>query len=322
MAKNLPTTAARKAQREALAAIAENQALDQRFQRIQKKRTDADTHDVLSRHGIGAEILQIVGDTAKYGDNAISLIASGMGVSEAELYNYRNLARAWSREELDDLLAKARHRQFSLGFTHLSYLASLPPTDMKSMAGKCLAELMTTRELWAAIQALRGPRGGSHGGREMVPPKTPHAGLSQMVKITQEIANREPLLMEGVFEKMDQLAPTEWSSDLLKELTKADKSLEDSGVALNRLQKRLQRMLEHGQQVLAARRKPQPETPKAPPVTETAKLIQRRKAAKAAKTKGPTAPADDEPEINWAAGPKKRKAALAAVRRAKQLART
>ncbi len=279
-----PTTVMNKEMRLARAAM--NDALKPRFAKIEKRHSDLDTQEVLGRHAIGRELMELAGpdSEAKYGDNAIGLVAAGLGVNASELYAYQNIARAWSKEELDILISDARKRGFTLSYTLLSRLSSLEASERKKMTRRCIAEVLTVSDLNRELQALRGHISNSTG-RPFKDPRTPHAGIVQLTQLADNVNKREKTFVRGVFDKLEALSEAEWDSQTIKDMEKAKTVLEHSQASLRRLEQQLSATIEKGRHALDARKvrkqKSAEDASNAVPTNTTEELSAKRKKKKA-----------------------------------------
>lgn len=173
--------------------------------------------NIMARYRIGCHVSAVTNNERKYGEAAVSTLAQSLGgtISDTMLWEFRQLANAFSEKMLEDILAKKTTGDRRITYNHLRLLSGLRPDTRKAMLKKMFVEDLTTDELMAAIQAKHGGK-RSKGGRGITPPKTINAGLNQISKLSSDVHKRMAIWDKAVFDKLVKGPADDIDSDALK----------------------------------------------------------------------------------------------------------
>ena len=179
-------------------------ALQKLFDDIRKRYEVLSKSDIMARYEIGSRVDMAMGDTRRYGDEAAKLLAVALNKSESEIYNLRNVAVTWNRDEIKAIVTDQNSDGNSITFGHLRALASIKHSATRKRFYKAwMKESFSVRDLEAAIQDELGKR--SSGGRPTATsrqPKTPSAGLVQLSKLTRQILDATEAIDVSVFDRL------------------------------------------------------------------------------------------------------------------------
>jgi hypothetical protein len=103
----------------------------------------------LARYEIGARVRKVKDDPKKYGKNAVLLLSSLLGLKgDTTLYGYARVAETWSRNQVEQLLARPTPRGVGISFSHLVALSNVKKDDYrKEMLAKAISQGWSHAEL-------------------------------------------------------------------------------------------------------------------------------------------------------------------------------
>lgn len=176
------------------------------------------TTDVLGRYDLGVIVTESISDEAKYGERAVASLAEFWGEDPNALWQYRQFAGAYSREQVEALLDKASTANYRLTWSHFDALSSVSGTravsTRRSLEKQCFQEKLTSHELRAKVQEQAGgPQ--SSGGRPVSKPRSILAGIGEMNKVAKQYHKRTEGWREVVFAGLAEAGPDQVTADLL-----------------------------------------------------------------------------------------------------------
>src|SRR5207253_2283294 len=95
------------------------------YAQIQNKLQKDSETSVMVRYEIGEMIDRVKGDDRKYGEAAIPQLAQALARKENELWAYHRLATAWTKLQIQKILAKKNVKGSPITYTHLLALAGI-----------------------------------------------------------------------------------------------------------------------------------------------------------------------------------------------------
>lgn len=197
-----------------------SEELREKYRLIRQQLVSADQNDLLMRHGIGMEVVEVLDNESTYGSKAIVQLSQALGgdMSEGELYHYAQLARAYSEEELTKLTLRRTAKGNAISWTKLREVLPLEPGQRRSLLKRLFEEDLTVRELAQAKKELLG--GGARSGRGPSVPRTPLAACDQIHKLVGEMRKRAEYWEDALFAKireqsLDELADQDVLRDRL-----------------------------------------------------------------------------------------------------------
>jgi hypothetical protein len=236
---------------------------------IQKLGYQVALSSLLVRWDIGALIIKVMGDQAKYGSRAVELMAAYTGFKSNLLYELANFARSFDHRAVEELCGRRMLNGDYLGWEHLVMLARIGGDKKReNLIEQTLSQSLSTRQLHSVIQVLnplaitRGAR-----GRKPATPRSPIAGARQVYSFFSRVNHRLPL-WETVADNITvDLEPSRIDTVLLQQLKQGRSEFAACAQKIPVLREKLQRAIEQCKQVLAARRgediaSPAKETPK------------------------------------------------------------
>jgi len=180
---------------------------------------------VLTRYDIGAELIEIEEDEEKYGKAAVRQLAIAWGVSSSPdsganmLYAWRAIASRWSRDQVKALLDRRGVRQTTICLEHLIELNRIrSDKDLTKYTERIFEEGLTAGDLASEITAKLDRKRSSSGGRKPTPPRSPMAGLQQIVEMTKTFVGRSSVWESGIFHKLEEAAPSTIDESILSKL--------------------------------------------------------------------------------------------------------
>ncbi|MDC3985936.1 hypothetical protein [Polyangium jinanense] len=135
--------------------------LRDRCDKVRKELAKSGPRDTRARHQLGELVKDATADAGKYGKKAVAQIAASLGYDEKTLYRYAQVAKAWSRDELNELLTQSSPKtDMPIGFSHLLEIAVLDDKrKRRKYVNQVLKEGLSVRELKSRIAAEFAPGG-------------------------------------------------------------------------------------------------------------------------------------------------------------------
>ena len=137
-----------------------------------------------SRHRLGQIVIEMTSDENAYGTKSIRKLAKALRVKPGDLYNSRDLALAYSGEQIDALISRGQTVGHVITASHLAQLARLGPTAKKTREQLEVAMLknkMSVEELGGLVTKKLGSRSSSNrGGRQPNRPTSVRGGVRQI----------------------------------------------------------------------------------------------------------------------------------------------
>ncbi|WP_170229371.1 DUF1016 N-terminal domain-containing protein [Polyangium fumosum] len=150
-AAEVETTVDEQAQAEEMAP-----ELRERCDKVRKALAKAGPQDTRARYQLGELVKDAMTDEEKYGKKAVAQIAVSLGYDEKTLYRYAQVAKAWSLDELNELLKRSSKTDIPIGFSHLLEIAGIDDKrKRKKYVNQVLKEGLSVRELKVRITAER-----------------------------------------------------------------------------------------------------------------------------------------------------------------------
>jgi hypothetical protein len=100
-----------------------NEELRSLFERIREDLTEARGNGMAAYYRAAGRIRCAKEGRATYGENALELIAKGLGMALKTAYRYAAVAKRWSQEEFTDLCARRNYLGLPLSWSHWLLLA-------------------------------------------------------------------------------------------------------------------------------------------------------------------------------------------------------
>ncbi|MDC0743210.1 DUF1016 N-terminal domain-containing protein [Polyangium mundeleinium] len=151
-AAEVETTVDEQAQAEEMAP-----ELRDRCDKVRKALVKAGPQDTRARYQLGELVKDAKTDEEKYGKKAVAQIAVSLGYDEKTLYRYALVAKAWSLDELNELLKQSSLKTgMPIGFSHLLEIAGIDDKrKRRKYVNQVLKEGLSVRELKVRITAER-----------------------------------------------------------------------------------------------------------------------------------------------------------------------
>lgn len=177
-------------------------ALQTEYRAIATKLTQQQYDEVLARFELGKFITTVVTDTRKYGENAVKLLATAMGMSETFLYNVKQLHTQWKDQykELKAIASEKMPSGMTLSYSHFVFINTIPSaTERLAMAKRCVAEGLSVEATKTAILEKYGKRSNNTGD---ISPRNPTAGTAVMSKALEKLTDSHDKIGTAVFDKI------------------------------------------------------------------------------------------------------------------------
>lgn len=119
---------------------------------IRSRLASLDAHDAVGRYDIGeaVEAFRKKVPAEKYDKKYVTRLAKAAGVSGMALYNYANVARAWTKPAFDDVARRGSVE--GIRFSHFVELARIQDEEARAaLAEEAIAKRMSVRDLRAKI---------------------------------------------------------------------------------------------------------------------------------------------------------------------------
>ncbi|MDC0749998.1 hypothetical protein [Polyangium mundeleinium] len=134
--------------------------LRERCDKVRKALAELGPRDTRARYKLGELVKDAKADAGKYGKKAVAQIAASLGYDEKTLYRYAQVAKAWSLDELNELLKRSSVTDMPISFSHLLEIALLEDKrKSKKYINQVLKEGLSVRELKSRIAAEFAPDG-------------------------------------------------------------------------------------------------------------------------------------------------------------------
>lgn len=200
-------------------------ALQQIYEDIRKLTLEGVRNDVWINYSIGLKVTRVDnGGESKYGKAAVPRLAAALGFHASTLYECASIVQAWNKAELTTLLKDAQDKGMMLTYSHLSNLASIKaPKARERMTNKVIAEQLTVRELFDLIRSNATRRDPGKAGRKPNMPRSPKAGLSQMLSVVHRVRNYQDVWEKSIFDGITETPPNELSDDTIESLVAVEK---------------------------------------------------------------------------------------------------
>jgi hypothetical protein len=129
-----------------------SEALKEKCSHIRKMMCSADTSDARLRYNISAQVHEAMTEVGKYGKGAVEYIATEIGCTAANLYDYARVAGAWTGDEFEAAIKAPTASKMRLSFSHFVTLAKVvPPADRQALFSECIKKNYSVRDLKARI---------------------------------------------------------------------------------------------------------------------------------------------------------------------------
>lgn len=261
------------------------------YEEIKTKQESMVKNTVLSTYEVGELVARATTNKTKYGEAAVETLAAALGkhYTASDLYKYRALAKAYTREQIEKLVEQKTRGGGRISVTHLVKLAGQPAQKRRELTRAVFEEDLTTDELAMRIQGPREKK-DSDGGRKPKPPKTISKGLKDIGDYCTGVRKRVNIWDQHVFRRIQKAPPELCDEDLLFQLEKTrkaeEKAIEDSQHIIEKLDDSIARV----KRVLAqrksgngaAKKKPAKKAPVAdnPPTKKAKKKVTKKKSVK------------------------------------------
>jgi len=215
-------------------------ALRKVYDKISERLNSLARVDIVARHELGTEIVAACGDQKKYGEHVVENLAGALGLSTSQIYQWRDVAAAYSKDEIKALSERLTSQNTPISFEHVKLLASVHDLAIrKKLTSAVFKECLSSRDLLALIHELLKDRAISHEVRWQIP-RSPAAALAKLSKLAGQLAEHQAGIDQVLFTKLSD-EPGKYASDELVgqiedtccELEKAMKTLQSDHLKLN-----------------------------------------------------------------------------------------
>lgn len=201
------------------------------YKKIRTKAFNLAKLDVLTRWEIGEIVRDATNNERKYGADIVGKLAKALGGenSEVELYQYRQLANVYSREQVERLISRPMVRGGQISWSHIRALVAVDGGDPASPAREELAELCFKEQLTTAalIDKIRARMDKPERRRGGLAPKTPSAAMQQADKYRQAVVAKLPVWEKAIFGSLVETPPDQVSDKLLQQISDFRKGQEE-----------------------------------------------------------------------------------------------
>lgn len=236
--------------------------------------------NLLLNYDQGLMIRQVIEDEAEYGSNAVEQLAQFHGRNASELYDLRNITLTWTREEVEEIASETMESGRRLTVMHLRLLNTLKNKRTRdAMQNRVLKESMSARDLANEVKASGGDRHTHHGqgGRKPSAPKSPLAGVQQIIKAAKGFTNRKEVWEPSVFDELDEIDSDKLTEDVLAQLTEADEVMTAMEQSVMSVHERVRKNKERAERAVQEK---QASSETAPAGKTTKKKSSKKKVAK------------------------------------------
>jgi hypothetical protein len=132
-----------------------NPELLEALKELSKLVAESDTADAKAQYRIGCVVRDVMDAPKKYGDGSIKKLALELGRDEKSLYHRADVARAWSPEEYNALLARKNPKGLALQFYVLVAIASVEdPVARERIIKEALDKSLTVKAVRSRVKKL------------------------------------------------------------------------------------------------------------------------------------------------------------------------
>jgi len=130
-----------------------NEELASKIDTIRRLFDDRTSSEASTMYRIGAEVVAIKTDEAKYGTTAVKHLARAVGCSSANLYSYATVAETWGDMEFEERIARVDASRRPLTFSHFIELAKVRDQEQRErLLNVALAKSLSVRALSRAAR--------------------------------------------------------------------------------------------------------------------------------------------------------------------------
>ena len=231
----------------------------------------------------------VIADNAKYGANAVELLAEYRGCSANDIYTLRNFAERYTLEQVDELFGEVMAGGRPWSIKHVQQLIAIESEKQHDKLYKiCREKGLSANALAAQVSATAKKTHTRAGGRKPARPTSIPAGAQQMVKKTAELMNRMPVWNEDVLDGIKNLPPGDFTDTLAQDLATQLQNSKDLRADLLKQEKDIDKYLQRYDRISGkGDSKPKSKKKKNPGVTTSkkTKATARPKAKKQTKKK-------------------------------------
>jgi hypothetical protein len=135
-----------------------NPELLEALKELSKLVAESDTEDAKAQYRIGCVVRDVMDAPKKYGDGSIKKLALELGRDEKSLYHRASVARAWSPEEYNALLARKNPKGFALQFYALVAIAYVEdPVARERIIKEALDKSLPVKAVRSRVKKLLTP---------------------------------------------------------------------------------------------------------------------------------------------------------------------
>lgn len=209
------------------------------FDRIQKGWIAASKADVMTRYDWGTMIAKIRNTprTEVYGEGAVKQLAEALGADTRNLYQYADIASAWTRDEVTGIIERATNSGMTIGFSHFRSLAAIGEEKLRNQCTeRCLKEAMTVKDLDTMIKDkldARKDRDEPASNRRVT------TVLKQFIKSAQAMVGKQGEYDSKLFDALDDVGAEAIDDGFLDTVSVARELVEDLEKLADTAQRRL-----------------------------------------------------------------------------------
>ena len=206
--------------------------------KMDKQLGEAIRDEALRRYDDGVVIARLHSQKAKYGSNAIELLAKYFGVTPNTLYNYMEVSQAFTRDFIVSQLDRPLRNGVRLEFSHFVQFARVQADEQRRIVmDQTREESLSVRALEQEISGLLQTAAVKRPtGRPPNTPKSPRAALQRCYQLSKQLKNYAAVMPDSAFVPIQEMPPDQVDESLLHNIDNAYNELESLIDELDQLQ--------------------------------------------------------------------------------------
>lgn len=155
------------------------------------------------QYDIGTKVQQVMEDPDKYDTQAVQKLSEALGgeFTPSTLRAYARVSAVFARDEVLQALGVNTATGRRLTFSHFGALSAVTKKgDRARLMKQAVTEGLTVKQLMAKVRELLGVR--SSGGRPVIAPATPKAGLTQISALAGSFTTRADDWEKSIFKPL------------------------------------------------------------------------------------------------------------------------
>lgn len=209
---------------------------------IAKDLTEA---EILARYDLGQTVIEMMADDEIRQDHpdAVEELADLASVPRKLIYDCKNVAETWTRDEVQGLISQGEGSRRLL-WSHLTALKTVESAKRRDkLAQKVMKEGWSVSDLLAQIAAREETKKAKSkkSGRPLSRPKSLGAGLRQVAAFTSKfVRSSSEVWSESVFQELESIEAKDVNDGLLDLFNETKDSLESASGEIAKDLKRIQ----------------------------------------------------------------------------------